>query len=185
MASLLLHQYFHRVFIMGMHWRGIMVSAVFAKALRLSNSARRDTTVGEIVNLMSVDAQRFQDVATYICMMWSSPMQIALSLYFLWRILGPSVLAGQFACTSMPRTTTIRLHRSSEDLKIWRNMKMFSWLEPSLPSASQILDAPGSMFGFSGGQNLAVINQKQVMRLADLSKALSENAEGSGNLKRR
>lgn len=27
-------------------------------------------------------------------MLWSAPLQIALALYFLWAILGPSVLAG-------------------------------------------------------------------------------------------
>jgi len=31
------------------------------QALTMSNEARKTTTVGEIVNLMSVDAQRLQD----------------------------------------------------------------------------------------------------------------------------
>ena len=62
--------------------------------LRLSSSARRTSTVGEIVNLMAVDAQRFMDLMTYIHTIWSGPFQIALSLYFLWQTLGPSVLAG-------------------------------------------------------------------------------------------
>lgn len=64
------------------------------QALLLSNSARKSSTVGEIVNLMSVDAQRFMDLMTYIHMLWSAPFQIAVSLYFLWQTLGPSVLAG-------------------------------------------------------------------------------------------
>ena len=62
--------------------------------LRLSSSARRTSTVGEIVNLMAVDAQRFMDLMTYIHTIWSGPFQIALSLYFLWQTLGPSILAG-------------------------------------------------------------------------------------------
>ncbi len=32
------------------------------QALTMSNEARKEVTVGEIVNLMSVDAQRLQDV---------------------------------------------------------------------------------------------------------------------------
>ena len=60
----------------------------------MSNEARKDTTVGEIVNLMSVDAQRLQDVTGYLWMMWSAPFQIALAIYMLWGIVGPSVLAG-------------------------------------------------------------------------------------------
>ena len=60
----------------------------------MSNSARQSSTVGEIVNLMSVDAQRFQELTTYLNMMWSGPFQMSVCLYFLWAILGPSVLAG-------------------------------------------------------------------------------------------
>lgn len=54
----------------------------------MSNSARKDSTVGEIVNLMSVDAQRFMDLTTYINMLWSAPLQIGLAIYFLYQILG-------------------------------------------------------------------------------------------------
>uniref|UniRef100_A0A8C2DEB2 Multidrug resistance-associated protein 1 n=1 Tax=Cyprinus carpio TaxID=7962 RepID=A0A8C2DEB2_CYPCA len=62
--------------------------------LIITNAARRTSTVGEIVNLMSVDAQRFMDLITYINMIWSAPLQVILALYFLWQNLGPSVLAG-------------------------------------------------------------------------------------------
>ena len=43
---------------------------------------------------MSVDAQKFQDVSTYLHMIWSAPLQISLSLYFLYQELGPSLFAG-------------------------------------------------------------------------------------------
>ncbi|XP_064611716.1 multidrug resistance-associated protein 1-like isoform X1 [Liolophura sinensis] len=92
--SLVLHQYFHGCFLLGMRLRTAIIAAVYNKALLLSNSARKSSTVGEIVNLMSVDAQRFMDLMTYIHMLWSAPFQIAVSLYFLWQTLGPSVLAG-------------------------------------------------------------------------------------------
>lgn len=62
--------------------------------MRLSNSARKASTVGEIVNLMSVDAQKIMDLLPYLHMVWSAPLQIALALYMLWMTLGPSVLAG-------------------------------------------------------------------------------------------
>ncbi|KAL0992606.1 hypothetical protein UPYG_G00095640 [Umbra pygmaea] len=78
----------------GMRLRTAIVGAVYRKALVISNAARRTSTVGEIVNLMSVDAQRFMDLITYINMIWSAPLQVILALYFLWQNLGPSVLAG-------------------------------------------------------------------------------------------
>lgn len=50
--------------------------------------------MGEIVNLMSVDAQKFQDLMTYINTVWSGPLQIIIALYFLWLTLGPAILTG-------------------------------------------------------------------------------------------
>lgn len=50
--------------------------------------------MGETVNLMSVDAQRFMDLTNFVHQLWSSPLQIALSIAFLWAELGPAVLAG-------------------------------------------------------------------------------------------
>lgn len=35
---------------------------------------------------MSVDAQRFMDLATYINMIWSAPLQVILALYLLWQV---------------------------------------------------------------------------------------------------
>ena len=64
------------------------------QALVLSSGARRTRTVGEIVNLMSVDAQRFMDLMTYFHMIWSAPLQIILALFFLYNTMGPSVFAG-------------------------------------------------------------------------------------------
>lgn len=64
------------------------------QALVVSNDARKESTVGETVNLMSADAQRFNDVVNFIHLLWSCPLQIALAIAFLWIELGPAVLAG-------------------------------------------------------------------------------------------
>ncbi|XP_044597666.1 multidrug resistance-associated protein 1 isoform X6 [Cotesia glomerata] len=92
--TLVLSQYFNRMFIVGMRMRTALVAAIYRKALRMSNAARKESTVGEIVNLMSVDAQRFMDLMPYINMIWSAPLQIGLALYFLWYELEVAVFAG-------------------------------------------------------------------------------------------
>ncbi|KAB1263533.1 Multidrug resistance-associated protein 1 [Camelus dromedarius] len=94
LQTLVLHQYFHICFVSGMRIKSAVIGAVYRKALVITNAARKSSTVGEIVNLMSVDAQRFMDLATYINMIWSAPLQVILALYLLWLNLGPSVLAG-------------------------------------------------------------------------------------------
>ena len=60
----------------------------------MSSAAKKDSTVGEIVNLMAVDAQRFFELTSYLHMLWSAPLVIGLAIFFLWQYLGPSVLAG-------------------------------------------------------------------------------------------
>ncbi|XP_062886764.1 ATP-binding cassette sub-family C member 3 isoform X2 [Mobula hypostoma] len=94
LQTLLLHQHFHYCFVTGMRLRTAIIGAIYRKSLIITNSAKRSSTVGEIVNLMSVDAQRFMDLTAFLNMLWSAPLQICLALYFLWQYLGPSVLAG-------------------------------------------------------------------------------------------
>ena len=64
------------------------------QALRLSSRARQEKTVGELLNLMSVDAQRLMDVMTYFHSVWSAPLQIILALVFLWFTMGSSIFVG-------------------------------------------------------------------------------------------
>ncbi|XP_053189319.1 canalicular multispecific organic anion transporter 1 [Scomber japonicus] len=94
LQSLFLQQYFQRCFVLGMKVRTAIIAAVYKKALVVSNDTRKESTVGETVNLMSADAQRFNDVTNFIHLLWSCPLQIGLSIVFLWMELGPSVLAG-------------------------------------------------------------------------------------------
>ncbi|KAJ7416043.1 ATP binding cassette subfamily C member 1 [Willisornis vidua] len=86
LQTLILHQYFHICFVTGMRLKTAIVGVIYRKALVITNSARKTSTVGEIVNLMSVDAQRFMDLATYINMIWSAPLQVILALYLLWQV---------------------------------------------------------------------------------------------------
>ncbi|XP_071386567.1 ATP-binding cassette sub-family C member 2 [Centroberyx affinis] len=94
LQSLFLQQYFQRCFVLGMKVRTAIMAAVYKKALVVSNDTRKESTVGETVNLMSADAQRFNDVTNFIHLLWSCPLQIVLCIVFLWLELGPSVLAG-------------------------------------------------------------------------------------------
>ncbi|CAO2585581.1 ATP-binding cassette sub-family C member 2, partial [Lemmus lemmus] len=92
--SFCLQSYFQFCFVLGMRVRTTIMASVYKKALRLSSLARRQYTIGETVNLMSVDAQKLMDVTNYFQLTWSTALQIVLSIFFLWRELGPSVLAG-------------------------------------------------------------------------------------------
>eukprot|EP00095_Tigriopus_kingsejongensis_P003831 maker-scaffold2698_size13172-snap-gene-0.2 protein:Tk03831 transcript:maker-scaffold2698_size13172-snap-gene-0.2-mRNA-1 annotation:"multidrug resistance-associated protein 1 isoform x1" len=64
--TIILSQYFERMFMIGMNLRTAMISVIYRKALRMSGAAKKESTVGEIVNLMSVDVQRFMDLLPYL-----------------------------------------------------------------------------------------------------------------------
>ena len=94
LQTVMLHQYFHRCFVTGMRVRTGLVTAIYSKSLIMSSDARQKYSSAEMVNHMSVDAQRLMDLCSYAHILWSGPLQIALSLYFLYGVLGPSVFAG-------------------------------------------------------------------------------------------
>eukprot|EP00960_Hanusia_phi_P045672 757381-Hanusia_phi.AAC.10 len=57
---------------------------IYSKCLRLSNSARQERSTGEIVNLMSTDAERmFQSFLSFNAA-WSAPVQLVLALYLIY-----------------------------------------------------------------------------------------------------
>ncbi|XP_006889523.1 PREDICTED: canalicular multispecific organic anion transporter 2 [Elephantulus edwardii] len=94
MQTVVLNQHYYNIFVGALRLRTAIIGVIYKKALVITNSVKRESTVGEIVNLMSVDAQRFMDVAPFLNLLWSAPLQIILAIYFLWQNLGPSVLAG-------------------------------------------------------------------------------------------
>lgn len=92
--SLCLRHYFFKCYATGLRIRTAVVASVYKKSLNLSCGERQRRTLGQITNLTSVDAQRLQNLTTYLHAIWYCPLQIFLALMFLWRELGPSSLGG-------------------------------------------------------------------------------------------
>ncbi|XP_054723431.1 multidrug resistance-associated protein 1-like [Uloborus diversus] len=94
LESFLNSQYEYRIYVIAMRIRSCIISVVYKKALVLSNAARKNFTVGEIVNLMSVDTQRVMDYVQLVNLLWSAPLQIVIAVYLLWQQLGYATLGG-------------------------------------------------------------------------------------------
>ncbi|XP_075417735.1 ATP-binding cassette sub-family C member 3 isoform X1 [Tenrec ecaudatus] len=92
--TVLLNVYYRQIFGEALRLYSAVIGVIYRKALVITNSVKRESTLGEIVNLMSVDSQRLSDVAPFLNLLWSTPLQITLAIYFLWQNLGPSILAG-------------------------------------------------------------------------------------------
>ena len=106
--SLCLRQYFFQCYLTGLRLRTAVIMAVYKKSLVLAASERNSRTTGEITNLMSVDAERLQNLTPYLHAIWYSFLQIGLSIFFLWRELGPSCLGGvAIIIIMMPVTKTV------------------------------------------------------------------------------
>ncbi|KAE8621831.1 hypothetical protein XENTR_v10004987 [Xenopus tropicalis] len=71
-----------------------VIGLIYRKALQLAYSSRKKFTTGELVNLMSSDAQQLMDLTVNLNLLWSAPFQILMAVVFLWQELGASVLAG-------------------------------------------------------------------------------------------
>jgi len=96
--SLLVQHYFIRMYLVGQRMRTALILLIYKKSLRLSATAKKSSTVGEMTNLISVNAQMFQNFTPFLNMAWSSPLQIIICIYILWRYLGIAAFAG-FATT--------------------------------------------------------------------------------------
>ena len=92
--SLILQHYYFRMNVVGARIRTSLVTMIYKKSLRLSTTSRRVATVGEMTNLIAVNAQLFLSIIPFLNMLWSSPLQIVICIYMLWRYLGIAAFAG-------------------------------------------------------------------------------------------
>ncbi|CAG8453187.1 17142_t:CDS:10 [Gigaspora rosea] len=136
--TMFLHQYFHLCAVTGMRARAGLVSLIYKKALLLSNSSRQGATIGEIVNYMSVDAQKIVDLTMYLHIAWSGPLQIVLALYFLYQTMGASAFAGvavmilmlplnAIFATLMRKLQKEQMKNKDERIKFIAFIKLYAW----------------------------------------------------------
>ncbi|XP_029065760.1 multidrug resistance-associated protein 4 isoform X3 [Monodon monoceros] len=92
--AILHHLYFYHVQCAGMRLRVAMCHMIYRKALCLSNLAMGKTTTGQIVNLLSNDVNRFDQVTIFLHFLWAGPLQAIIVTILLWMEIGISCLAG-------------------------------------------------------------------------------------------
>uniref|UniRef100_F7GMR5 ATP binding cassette subfamily C member 13 n=1 Tax=Macaca mulatta TaxID=9544 RepID=F7GMR5_MACMU len=121
---------------------------IYKKALLLSNVSRQKFSTGEIINLMSADAQQLMDLTANLNLLWSAPFQILMAIYLLWQELGPAVLAGvavlvfvipinALAATKIKKLKKSQRKNKDKQIKLLKEilhgikiLKLYAW-EPS------------------------------------------------------
>jgi len=147
LQTMSLHQYFQLVSVAGMRARAGIVSAIFRKSLRLSNQARSERRTGDVVNLMSVDANRLPDFVMYAHILWSAVFQITIAFVSLYNLLGWSAFVGvAIMVVSVPLNTALAHYLrklSAQQMKVRdrrtglmneivlniKSIKLFAWEE--------------------------------------------------------
>uniref|UniRef100_A0A8D0H493 Multidrug resistance-associated protein 4 n=1 Tax=Sphenodon punctatus TaxID=8508 RepID=A0A8D0H493_SPHPU len=139
------HLYFYHFQRAGMKLRVAMCHMIYRKALRLSNTAMGKTTTGQIVNLLSNDVNKFDQVTIFLHFLWAGPLQAIAVTALLWMEIGPSCLAGMAVLIILlplqscigslfsslrSRTaafTDIRIRTMNEVITGMRIIKMYAW----------------------------------------------------------
>uniref|UniRef100_A0AAA9S7X9 Multidrug resistance-associated protein 4-like n=1 Tax=Bos taurus TaxID=9913 RepID=A0AAA9S7X9_BOVIN len=145
MWAVLHHLYFYHMQRVGMRLRVAVCHMIYRKTLRLSSSAMGKTTTGQIVNLLSNDVNKFDQVTMFLHYLWVGPLQAIIVTALLWMEIGMSCLAGmailvvilllqsciwKLFSSLWSKTTALtdnRIQTISEIITGIRTIKMYAW----------------------------------------------------------
>lgn len=79
---------------LGMKIRIACCSLIYRKILKLNKTALAQTTIGQVVNLLSNDVARFDIAVMYIHDIWMGPLETIICTYLMYRQIGISAVIG-------------------------------------------------------------------------------------------
>ncbi|XP_039312480.1 multidrug resistance-associated protein 4-like isoform X1 [Solenopsis invicta] len=133
----------------GMKIRVACSSLLYRKLLRLNRASMNQTGTGQIINLLSNDVTRFDQLMMFLNYLWIMPLQIVIVGSIMWQRIGISTLVGigllliialvvqgTFSLLSRKIRTMIapltdqRVQRMSELIAGIQVVKMYAWEKP-------------------------------------------------------
>ncbi|KAL1513345.1 hypothetical protein ABEB36_002766 [Hypothenemus hampei] len=145
---LISHPYMMGVLHLGMKMRVACCSLIYRKSLKLSKTALGQTTVGQVVNLLSNDVNRFDVAVIFAHHLWLGPLQTALCTYLMYLQVGVSAVIGVILLIMFipsqiylgKKSSTLRLRtalRTDERVRLMNEIisgiqviKMYAWEKP-------------------------------------------------------
>ncbi|KAF8683747.1 hypothetical protein HU200_044680 [Digitaria exilis] len=137
--------WFFRLQQTGIRARSALVAVVYRKSLKLSSQSRRSRTNGEMINIVSVDADRVGIFAWFMHDLWLVPLQVGMAMFILYSTLGLASLAALGATVAIMLANVppgklqekfqeklmdskdVRMKATSEILQNMRILKLQGW----------------------------------------------------------
>ncbi|WOL08996.1 ABC transporter C family member 3-like [Canna indica] len=129
----------------GIRIQAAVVSIIYQKGLTLSESSKQSRSSGEVINLVSVDADQVESCFYYMHDLWIAPLDIVLALWILYVNIGIGCLAalaatilvvlvnyptGKLQTNNMQmlmKSKDSRMKATSEILRNMRILKLQGW----------------------------------------------------------
>ncbi|KAL7424431.1 ATP-binding cassette transporter yor1 [Cryptotrichosporon argae] len=155
-SSLGTHHFFARCMGIGVLSRGAMISAIYERALRLTQKARGQIPNGKLVNHISTDISRIDFASGFLHMLWTAPVQFVVITVILLVEIGYSALPGigfLLIMTPLQATAMKRLFMVRKKSMFWtdrrakllqeilggmRIVKFMAWEKPFLARLGSI-----------------------------------------------
>ncbi|OQR74305.1 multidrug resistance-associated protein 1-like [Tropilaelaps mercedesae] len=141
---------------LGLKIKAGLTAAIVRKSLRINSTQLGKYTVGELVNLLAVDADKINQFSFYVGIMVGCPFYLFVCSAMLWSFLGASCLAGiSVIIIMMPLSGTVaswcrnvqvkqmdlkdcRLKYISEILSSIKIIKFYGWEPPFIDRVRQV-----------------------------------------------
>ncbi|KAK9690348.1 hypothetical protein RND81_09G121700 [Saponaria officinalis] len=137
--------WFFRLQVIGVKAKAVLTESIYKKALTLSCQSKQGHTSGEMINFMSVDAERIGELGWHLHQPWLVIVQVVLALLLLYRSLGlasiaalvstvvimlinyPLATLGEKYQEKLMESKDRRMKATSEILKNMRILKLQAW----------------------------------------------------------
>ncbi|KAJ8445566.1 hypothetical protein Cgig2_012454 [Carnegiea gigantea] len=150
--------WFVKVQVVGVRMKAVLMESIYNKALTVSCQSKQGHTSGEMINLMSVDAERVGHFSWFMHDPWMVIVQVVLALVVLYRSLGLASVATLIATIlimllnyplsillekyqeNLMESKDKRMKATSEILKNMRILKLQAWEMKFLSKICELRD---------------------------------------------
>ncbi|KAL5549603.1 hypothetical protein UlMin_004834 [Ulmus minor] len=147
----------------GVRFRAVLISTIYQKSLTLSCQSKQGHTSGEIINFLTIDAERVGDFNRFMHEPWMALLQVFLALFILYKNLGLASVAAFFATilvmlanvplgkflekyqNKLMESKDNRMKATSEILRNMRILKLQGW---EMKFLSKIIELRGNETGW-------------------------------------